>query len=536
MNKNVKILDCTFRDGGYYNDWDFESDLVGKYLHAVNNANIDIIELGFRNFPKDKFLGAFAYTTDKYINTLNISDSMFIGVMIDAAEIINSNFSIKKSINFLFQEKRKSRVGLVRIATHFDTIDQCYEIAKLLKIMGYKVGINLMQPNTQTNTSLSKVAKLVENWQLVDVLYFADSLGGMEAKDIIRVASSLRLNWSGDIGLHAHNNKGLAVSNTLVAIENGVSWVDCTVLGMGRGAGNAQTENLLIELQEKYQFNYIADALFDLVLSNFSPLKERYQWGSSLLYNLASINNIHPTYIQEMIMDNRYNIKEILQAIDFMSTLDASHFDENLLLNARGDISNEGSWSAKAWCQDKEVLILGSGIDLQTYKQGIIQYIDNFNPVVMSLNVKHDFPENLINVYVSSNESKMLSEHEMYSTLNKPLAVSKVLLNKVTGKSLNIKELWDYGLNIKKNTFTIDEKECSLPYELSIGYALSLANIGGANNISLVGFNGYNKNDIRQIKMDELFKLYNRSGLVPVLALTPTNYQLEQGSIYAEKY
>jgi 4-hydroxy 2-oxovalerate aldolase len=205
-------------------------------------------------------------------------------------------------------------------------------------------------------------------------------------------------------------------------------------------------------------------------------------------------------------------------------------------LNARGDISNEGSWSAKAWCQDKEVLILGSGIDLQTYKQGIIQYIDNFNPVVMSLNVKHDFPENLINVYVSSNESKMLSEHEMYSTLNKPLAVSKVLLNKVTGKSLNIKELWDYGLNIKKNTFTIDEKECSLPYELSIGYALSLANIGGANNISLVGFNGYNKNDIRQIKMDELFKLYNRSGLVPVLALTPTNYQLEQGSIYAEKY
>ena len=64
MMKKIKILDCTLRDGGYYNKWDFDNSLVQKYLHAVNDANVDIIELGFRNFPHDQFLGAFAYTTD----------------------------------------------------------------------------------------------------------------------------------------------------------------------------------------------------------------------------------------------------------------------------------------------------------------------------------------------------------------------------------------------------------------------------------------------------------------------------------------
>ena len=88
----VKVLDCTFRDGGYYNKWDFDISLVQKYLHAIAGTNIDIIELGFRNFPQDKFLGAFAYTTDVYIDSLNIGDHISVGVMIDASNIFNSSF------------------------------------------------------------------------------------------------------------------------------------------------------------------------------------------------------------------------------------------------------------------------------------------------------------------------------------------------------------------------------------------------------------------------------------------------------------
>jgi 4-hydroxy 2-oxovalerate aldolase len=116
---------------------------------------------------------------------------------------------------------------------------------------------------------------------MLDVLYFADSLGSMDGGDVVRIISALKLNWIGEVGFHAHNNKGLAVSNTLVAIENGATWVDSTILGMGRGAGNAQTENLLLELKKKYQLDYRASALFDLALSDFTPLQNHFHWGKA---------------------------------------------------------------------------------------------------------------------------------------------------------------------------------------------------------------------------------------------------------------
>jgi 4-hydroxy 2-oxovalerate aldolase len=531
----LKILDCTLRDGGYYNAWNFDDLLVKKYLHAINNANIDIVELGFRNFPKDRFLGAFAYTTDTYIDSLNINENVLVGVMIDASSILNSSFSIDKAINALFQEKRKSKVNLVRIATHFDYVGQCKEIVQALKRLGYMVGLNLMQPNSKSNDELSKVAGLVESWNMVDVLYFADSLGSMDNDDVVRINLALKSNWTGDIGFHAHNNKGLAVLNCLTAIENGVSWIDSTVLGMGRGAGNAQTENLLLELEEQYQADYQASALFDIVLSEFASLQNHHHWGESLLYSLAAMNNIHPSYIQEMLSDNRYSNKEVLQAVEFMSSLDASHYDKDLLLKARGNTTNQGSWNAKDWCFNKEVLILGSGVSLNTHQKGIVQYIKTYQPVVISLNIKHDLSQDMIDVYVSSNESKMLSDFESYPQLDKPLALPIVLLKKALGKSVTVKYLWDYGLNIKQDMFVIDETECTLPYELSIGYALSLANVGGAKKISWVGFDGYNGDDIRQIRMNDLLDLYNQQSLAPIVSLTPTTYNVPKSSIYAEK-
>jgi 4-hydroxy 2-oxovalerate aldolase len=535
MSKSLKILDCTFRDGGYYNKWDFNNSLIRKYLHAVDNANIDIIELGLRSLPKNSFFGAFAYTTDAYIDSLPISSGVDVCVMIDASSVLKSNLTVQVVISSLFQAKERSRVDMVRIATHFKNIDQCHEIALTLKDLGYKVALNIMQVSAISNEELSLASKKIQKWEIINVLYFADSLGGMTGLDVKRIISSLKLGWDGELGFHAHNNKGLAVSNTLTAVENGVTWVDGTMLGMGRGAGNAQTENLLLELEQKYQSDYRANALFDLVLSEFIPLQQYYHWGESLLYSLSAMNNIHPTYIQEMLADNRYSNKEVLQAVDFMSSVDASHYNKDLLLAARGDTINKGSWNAKDWCSNKEVLILGSGESLQTYQKDIIQYIKLYKPIVISINVGGRFPDKFIDIYLSSNESKMLAEYNLYEGLNKPIVTPKLLLEKVINKTVAIKRIWDYGLNIKKDTFIINDTECTLPYELSIGYALSLASIGDATEISLVGFDGYDRNDMRQDRMNKLLNLYSNESLTSVVILTPTTYKIMHGSIYAKK-
>jgi len=192
----IKVLDCTFRDGGYYNKWDFSEKLVQRYLHAVDVANIDIIELGFRNLPQDTFFGAFAYTTDTYINVLDINKDIIVCVMIDAKSILNSGLSTEAAVGILFQPKAQSRVDLVRIATHFDTVEKCEQIAKILKKLGYQVGLNLMQAHGKPDNELSKTAQLIQNWCQIDVLYFADSLGSMNADDVAKIILALKLSWN----------------------------------------------------------------------------------------------------------------------------------------------------------------------------------------------------------------------------------------------------------------------------------------------------------------------------------------------------
>ena len=108
MKKPI-ILDCTLRDGGYYVDWDFEDSLVKKYLSAVSVAKIDIVEIGFRFLPSNRFLGAFAYSTDKYLRTIGLPKNVLIAVMINASEIIgNKGCDIRSTVNQLFIPKQKS--------------------------------------------------------------------------------------------------------------------------------------------------------------------------------------------------------------------------------------------------------------------------------------------------------------------------------------------------------------------------------------------------------------------------------------------
>lgn len=530
----MKVLDCTFRDGGYYNKWDFDIKLVDKYLLTIKESGISVIELGFRGFPMDSFLGAFAYTSDDFIDSLDIDENITIAVMINASEILNSDMSIKEALSFLFKPSQNTRLGMVRIATHIKDVPQCKEIANHLHQLGYQIALNLMQVTLYENKELSRISKLINSWNLIDILYFADSLGNMESPDVKRISSAIKSEWNGDLGFHAHNNRGLAMANTIEALENGVSWVDCTMLGMGRGAGNVQTENLLLELSTKHGQLFKLKTLFYLIMEYFLPLMKKYEWGPNLFYNLAALNNIHPTYIQEMLVDKRYTNKEIFQAIEFMSSIDATKYNKDLLIRAKGDIDNKGSWNAKNWCLGREVLVLGSGPSLQKYKKAIIDYISKYKPVVIAINIVKDFPLELIDVYSTANESKMISDGSKYNELNKPIAISQVLFKKVSQGNLD--KIMDYGVNIQSRTLKIYDKECTLPYEISAGYAMCLADVGGASSISLVGFDGYDIGDIRQIRMNKLLTLFAKSSSKSFVSLTPTTYNICEGSIYATKY
>ena len=224
----VTILDCTLRDGGYYNKWDFEQGTVDKYLNSMKTAKMDIVELGFRFLPKNTFMGPYAYTTDNFINQLKLPEGPLYGVMINGKEFIESSES---PINKLFQKKEKSSISLVRIAINFANVLDSELIAKQLKDMGYLVGMNMMQAHGKSEDDYVETAKTISSWGVVDVLYFADSLGNMTPVDVQKICQALKKGWPGTLGIHTHNNKNLALINAITAIENGVSWCDGTAPG-----------------------------------------------------------------------------------------------------------------------------------------------------------------------------------------------------------------------------------------------------------------------------------------------------------------
>ena len=108
MKSEFNILDCTLRDGGYYNNWNFEKELVNDYLNAINKAKIQYVELGFRTLDKKKIKGNTAYTTDAFINSLNIPKSLKIGVMVNASDFLQSNLNNEKACKLLFPETKNT--------------------------------------------------------------------------------------------------------------------------------------------------------------------------------------------------------------------------------------------------------------------------------------------------------------------------------------------------------------------------------------------------------------------------------------------
>jgi 4-hydroxy 2-oxovalerate aldolase len=538
METSLKVLDCTLRDGGYYNQWDFESDLVTRYLSSIKKSNVQVVELGLRSFPQESFLGAFAYTTDDYIRTLDLDSSVLIGVMVDAKTLLKSPYTIKDGLQKLFTDKSDSPVGLVRVAAHFTEVEQCKEIATTLKQMGYKVGFNLMQAGGRSHSELTSKAALIKSWQSVDILYFADSLGNMDCNEVIRIIQALKIEWNGELGIHTHNNKGVAIQNTFTAIQYGVTWLDSTMTGMGRGAGNAQTEILLLELNKAYSCDYRVEELFELVLTDFYPMQKDMGWGANLLYHLAANYDIHPSYIQEMLGDDRYAIEDILKTIEFIKPLNTTSFKNELLQQAKIEPmgSMTGTWDASGWCKNNDVLLLGAGPSLVKHKKAIVQYILEHSPKVIALNVLHDFPEELIDMHVASHDSRILVEGSNYAELKKPIVLPLEKIKTSLGSAIFNCQLKDYGLNVVDGVLNIGKTECTLPNSLAAGYAFSIATIGGANNLLLVGFDGYPIDDNKQNEMNTLIKLYNELDFsINIQSLTATSYNVKKSSIYAPR-
>ena len=219
------VLDCTFRDGGYKTDWKFNDNEVERHIAGTT---ADVIEIGYR--AEGQGSGIYRYCPDEHINKLQIPADSRIAVMLNAREWAQG----------LFRAKPDSRIDIVRVATHLEAIAESEVIVSYLRNLGYFVTLNIMQAHRAEDSVFDREYD-------ADVVYFADSFGTMSGVQVASVTKKLKRH-NNNVGFHGHNNTLQALSNTLTAMRHGATWLDATVDGMGRGAGNTDLAALLSSL------------------------------------------------------------------------------------------------------------------------------------------------------------------------------------------------------------------------------------------------------------------------------------------------
>lgn len=515
-------------------------DVVDEYLNAVAKAGIDYVELGLRNFPKKAFLGAYAYTTEQHLNELELPEGPIYGVMVDAKTLLTSGLEMKETVDALFVPASQSKISFVRIAAHFHEVEASGVFVRKLKELGYMVGYNLMQSAGKPDSVITEKAVIATSWETLDVLYFADSLGNMDGREVERIINALRKAWNGPLGIHTHDNMSKGLDNSMVAQSLGVDWLDATITGMGRGAGNTQTERLLAMLESNSQsFEYNSKPIYDLVIRHFESMQKSYGWGTNLLYFLGAQNNVHPTYIQNLLSNSHYGTDEIVGAIGYLSNLDGSESYDGEVLNSAISFNSSsqtisGSHALVGAFNGKEVLLITNAPSTKRYKQAVELYIKEKSPIVISVNINKYIDESLIDYYAISHNVKFLADSEQYQNIKKTIVLPKHRFNSEEIQSLDGVSVVDFGFDVAAEQFSVNEAYVTAPYDLTIAYSLGIVVVGQAEKVNLVGFDGFNKGDSRQVEMLDLFSHYQRMAAAPqLISLTPSSYSIAQGSIYA---
>jgi 4-hydroxy 2-oxovalerate aldolase len=529
------MLDCTLRDGGYYNAWDFGAALTQKYLEAVSLAGVNCVEIGFRSLSTKGFKGAYAYSTDEFLESLKVPANIVLGVMVNGSELasLESQCSVLEALFPLTADKACFKV--VRIACHTHEVHNVLPATSWLKDRGFVVGFNLMQVADKSESEVIALAKAAACYPL-DVLYFADTMGGMSPERTALIIGWIRKGWSGPMGIHTHDNMGLALHNSLRALDEGVTWVDSTVTGMGRGPGNARTEEMVIEMGERRGLAVNMVPLMRLIREHFKPMQEHYGWGTNSYYYLAGKYAIHPTYIQEMLNDSRYDDEDILAVIEHLRIEGGKKFNLNILDAARHFYQGDpiGSWNPATMVNGREVLLLGSGPGVSKHRGAIESYIRRNKPLVMALNTQSAVDAELIDVRVACHPVRLLADCETHTRLPQPLITPASMLPEDVKESLSGKDVLDFGLKVEIDRFEFGQHYCSVPTSLVIAYALAIVTSGNAKRVLMSGFDGYGADDPRSQEMQKLLSLYQSNPeAVPLVAVTPTRYSLPTQSIYA---
>ncbi len=288
---DIKVVDCTLRDGGLVNNFAFTDEFV-KDLYRTNiKAGVDYMEFGYKAskeiFSKEDY-GKWKFCEEEDIRAVvgNNDFDLKIAVMTDVGRTDYKTDILKK---------QDSIIDMVRTATYIHQIPAAIEMIQDAHEKGYETTVNIMAISKVREDELTKGLEILAECD-VDVIYLVDSFGAFYPEQMRRLTDmymNIAEKHGKRIGIHAHNNQQLAFANTIEAVTKGASYLDATVSGMGRGAGNCYMESLLAFLRNP-RYNLVP--VMDFVQKYILAEKEKGNiWGYDIPYLLTGVLNCHPS-------------------------------------------------------------------------------------------------------------------------------------------------------------------------------------------------------------------------------------------------
>lgn len=476
--KAIRVLDCTLRDGGYVNNWNFGYETINGIVAHLCHAKVDIIECGFLSQTKET-------NNDKSIyRTLTELDARFSNCEdVQMACMVNyGEYCIEDLLNY----SEHSIVNTIRVAFHLKDLKNALTFCTSIINKGYKVFIQPMVTQSYSQCDLDYLIEQTNQMQAT-ALYIVDSFGTMRQDEAVRLFKyyDTKLNPNIQIGFHSHNNLQLSFScaQDLIKVnENRVLVLDSSVFGMGRGAGNLCTELLTMHLNEIFNTHYDLVPILEIIDNWLSPIFNASPWGYSVPYYLASINNCHPNYATWLVNKSTLGVKAINDIIsqlpnEYRKTYNPSIIESLYKSYQEHNVDDSATLQKiQGYIADRIVLLLAPGRSLKENMEDIHRYILTNNVCIIAVNFE---PNDLCaDILFVSNLKRFKGLNELHT--QKRIITSNIpYSDKDKGWRVNYSSLIDTNYDEIDNAGMM---------------ALRLLHILGVKHVAMAGFDGYTFN------------------------------------------
>lgn len=309
FREKIKVLDCTIRDGGLINNHDFDLRFVREVYKALSEAGVDYMEIGYKNSKRlfsSKEFGKWKFCDDDDIKRVieGIEPKSKISVMVDVDRVDIDDILPRKD----------SPVSMIRVASYVKDIDKAIFLVNHFADKGYETCVNIMAISKALDNELTECLQQLDKESKAQVIYIVDSFGALYQETtefLIKKAKGILK--TKEVGIHAHNNQQLAFGNTIEAIIHDANYVDATVYGLGRAAGNCPLELLLGFLKNP---KFDIRPVLDLISKEFIPLREKIEWGYIIPYAITGILDEHPRAAMALRnSDKKENYREFYESL-----------------------------------------------------------------------------------------------------------------------------------------------------------------------------------------------------------------------------